>query len=162
MKSLGKTLRDNRRRTHSRIAGWLRPRLGAVGTKYRVAARIRIANRWASRHPKRTFGYVAGSLLMVLVCDVMVTGIRAEMKEPDVSMIANVEPVFNGFRTIQSNKERQRRTILEMTATGQSLHREIDSLIALPSKTHADSVGIISRYNRLESIVKSLKTNDND
>ena len=162
MKSLGKTLRDSRRRTHSRIAGWLRPRIGAIGTNLRLAARIRIANRWASRHPKKTFGYVAGSLLMVLVCDVMVAGLRAEMNEPDVSMIANVEPVFNGFRTIQSNKERQRRTILEMTATGQSLRHEIDSLIAIPSKTHADSVGIISRYSRLESIVKSLKTADND
>ncbi len=162
MKSLRKTLRDSRHKTHSKIASWLRPHLGAVGTRYRLAARIRIANRWATRHPKRTFGMVVGSLLLVLVSDMMVTSVRAEMNEPDVNMIANVEPVFNGFRTIQSNKDRHRRTIIEMTSKGQSLRHEIDSLIAIPSKTHADSVAIISRYSRLESIVKSLKQIDND
>ena len=162
MKSLKKTISDSRLRTSHQIKSWLQPRLGSVGRRYRLAARIRIANRWATRHPKRTFGYVVGTLLMVLVCDVMVTGMKAEMKEPDVNMIANVEPVFNGFRTIQANKDSHRRTILEMTSQGQNLKHELDSLIAIPRKSHADSIGIIKRYGQLENLVKTLKNNDND
>ena len=103
MKSLKKTISDSRLRTSNQIKSWLQPRLGSVGRRYRLAARIRIANRWATRHPKRTFGYVVGTLLTVLISDVAITGMRAEIKEPDVNMIANVEPVFIGFRTIQAN-----------------------------------------------------------
>ncbi|MBD5426983.1 MAG: hypothetical protein HDR38_05470 [Treponema sp.] len=162
MKSLKKTISDSRLRTSNQIKSWLQPRLGSVGRRYRLAARIRIANKWATQHPKRTFGYVVGTLLTVLFCDVAITGMRAEMKEPDVNMIANVEPVFNGFRTIQANKDTHRRTVLEMTSKGQAVKDELDSLIALPHKTHADSIGIIRRYGQLENLVKTLKQNDND
>ena len=132
MKSLKKTISDSRLRTSNQIKSWLQPRLGSVGKRYKLAARIRIANRWATQHPKRTFGYVVGTLLMVLLCDIMIAGMRAEMKEPDVNMIANVEPVFNGFRTIQANKDTHRRTVLEMASKGQAIKHELDSLIALP------------------------------
>lgn len=162
MKSLRKTMRDSRLKTHHAVSGWLKPKMGAIGSRYRVAARIRLANLWASRHPKRTFAYVVATLLMVLVGDIMVTGMRAEMKESNVNLIANVEPIFNGFRTIQANKETHRKTILEMTTKGQSIRHELDSMIAIPSKSHDDSIGIIRRYNQLENIVKSLKQNDND
>ena len=162
MKSLKRTIRDSRLKTHNVIHTWLKPKMGAIGTRYRLAARIRMANRWAARHPKRTFIYVVGSLLMILLGDMMFAGMIAEMKEPNVNMIANVEPIFNGFRTIQANKETHRKTILDMTTKGQSIRHELDSMIAIPAKSHKDSIGIIRRYNQLENIVKSLKQNDND
>lgn len=162
MKSLSRTVRDSRLRTHNVIRAWLKPKMGAIGTRYRLAARIRMANGWATRHPKRTFLYVVGTLLTVLLGDMMVSGMRAEMKEPNVKMIANVEPIFNGFRTIQANKNTHRRTIMELAAKGQVVRHELDSIIAIPAKSHEDSIGIIRRYNQLENIVKSLKQNDND
>lgn len=162
MKSIRKSIHDSRLKAHDVINTWLKPRVGSIGIRYRIAARVRLANACASRHPKRTFICVVGTLLMVLVADMMVAGMRAEMKEPDVDLIANVEPVFNGFRTIQANKETHRKTILKMTEKGQSIRHELDSLIAIPTKSHADSIGIIRRYGQLESIVKSLKQNDND
>ena len=162
MKSLSRTIRDSRLSTHNVIRAWLKPKMGAIGTRYRLTARIRMANRWAARHPKRTFLYVVGSLLMILLGDMMVVGIRAEMKEPNINMIANVEPIFNGFRTIQANKEAHRKTILDMTTKGQTIRHELDSMIAIPTKSHEDSIGIIRRYNQLDNIVKSLKQNDND
>lgn len=162
MKSLSRTIRDSRLRSHNVIRAWLKPKMGVIGTRYRLAARIRMANSWATRHPKRTFLYVVGSLLFILVGDMMVAGMRAEMKEPNVNMIANVEPIFNGFRTIQANKEAHRKTILDMTTKGQTIRHELDSMIAIPAKSHEDSIGIIQRYNQLDNIVKSLKQNDND
>lgn len=162
MKSLSRTIRGSRLRTHNVIRTWLKPKMGAIGTRYRLAARIRMANSWATKHPKRTFLYVVGTLLTVLLSDMMVVGTRAEMKEQNVNMIANVEPIFNGFRTIQANKEAHRKTILDMTINGQTIRHELDSMIAIPTKSHEDSIGIIRRYNQLENIVKSLKQNDND
>ena len=162
MKSLSRTIRDSHLRTHNVIRAWLKPKMSAIGTRYRIAARIQMANGWATRHPKRTFLYVVGSLLFILVGDMMVAGMRAEMKEPNVNMIANVEPIFNGFRTIQANKDTHRRTIMELATKGQTIRHELDSMIAIPAKSHEDSIGIIRRYNQLDNIVKSLKQNDND
>lgn len=146
----------------SRMILWLRPKFGAIGNRLRLAARIRIANSWAARHPKKTFGYVVGTLAMVLFFDISIAGIRSESRMENVNHIANVEPIFNGFRAIQANKDSQRRTILELTDRGKTLRHELDSLIAIPQKSHRDSVDIIRRYARLENIVKSLKMNDND
>lgn len=162
MKSIRKTLRNSRLATSNQIKSWLQPKMGAIGTRYRLAARVRLANAWATRHPKKTFGYVVGTLLTIIFCDIAIAGIRAESQMENVNQIANVEPIFNGFRAIQANKESQHQTILEMTNQGQILRRELDSLIAIPRKSHRDSVDIIRRYTRLENIVKSLKHNDNE
>lgn len=78
-----------------------------------------------------------------------------------MATIANMTPLFDGFRTIQANKDMHRSTLLELTAKGQSIREELDSMIALPYKSHADSVRIVQRYRQLEGIVKSLKNNDN-
>ena len=155
-------MRDSRLRTNDAVTGWLKPRMGAIGTRCRLAARIRMANRWAARHPKRTFGYVIGTLLFILLGDVAITGARLESNEPDFSTIAQVEPIFSGFRNIQAGKETQRRQHVDMTDKGRRLHRQLDSLIAIPRKSHSDSIEIIRRYRSLEQIVKSLKQHDNN
>ena len=155
-------MRDSRLRTNDAVTGWLKPRMGAIGTRCRLAARIRMANRWAVRHPKRTFGYVIGTLLFILLGDVAITGARLESNEPDISTIAQVEPIFRGFRNIQAGKETQRRQLVDMTDKGRRLHRQLDSLIAIPRKSHSDSIEIIRRYRSLEQIVKSLKQHDNN
>lgn len=162
MKSIKKTIKDNRIKTHQAVCGCLKPKMNAVGTRWRIAARIRLANSWATRHPKKTFGYVVGTLLMVLLVDVAFTGVRAEMNNPDLARIANVEPIFNGFRTIQANKDTHLKTVMELAVRGKVIRQELDSMIRIPVKSHADSIGIIKRYNSLESIVKSLKQNDNN
>ena len=164
MKSFRKTLRESRLRTHQLVRSWLQPKLGAIGIKYRLAGRIRLANIWARKHPRRTFAYVTGSLLLVLVANIAVDGLFAKSNEPnelnELSVIAPVDPMLEGFRAIQANKTVHRGTLMDLTAKGQLLHEELDSLIALPYKTHADSIHIIQSYHQLESIVKSLKNNN--
>ena len=164
MKSFRKTLRESRLRTHQLVRSWLQPKLGAIGIKYRLVGRIRLANIWARKHPRRTFAYVTGSLLLVLVANIAVDGLFAKSNEPnelnELSVIAPVDPMLEGFRAIQANKTVHRGTLMDLTAKGKLLHEELDSLIALPYKTHADSIHIIQSYRQLESIVKSLKNNN--
>ena len=86
MKSFRKTLRESRLQTHQLVRSWLQPKLGAIGIKYRLAGRIRLANIWARKHPRRTFAYVTGSLLLVLVANIAVDGLFAksnELNEPN-------------------------------------------------------------------------------
>ena len=161
MKSFRKSIRNSRLRTHQLIRSWLQPKIGAVGPRYRLPGRIRLANIWAKKHPKRTFAYVTSFLLFLMVGTVLMDTVRMEdTHEPDVSTIASMEPLFEGFRTIQVNKNVHRSTLMELTEKGQFLREELDSLIAIPRKSHQDSIHIVQSYNRLESIVKSLKHND--
>ena len=161
MKSFRKRIQESRLRTHFLVRAWLQPKLGAIGTRYRLAARIRLANRWAAKHPKVTFASVAGTLLLLLVSTVAIDSGKGRQGEPDISTIASMEPVFSGFRTIQANKDIHRSTLLDMTVKGQLLRHELDSMIAIPGKSREDSMRIILKYRQLENIVKSIKNNDN-
>ena len=109
-----KKLRESRLRTHQQIRAWLQPKLGKAGERLRLAGRIRLANIWARKHPKRTFACVTGILSLLLVCS-LVTGRDCSngnsMVKPDINGIASMEPLFQGFRTIQSNKGLHRVTI---------------------------------------------------
>lgn len=157
MKSFRKRIQESRLRTHFLVRAWLQPKLGAIGTRYRLAARIRLANRWAAKHPKVTFASVAGTLLLLLVSTVAIDSGKGRQGDT----IASMEPVFSGFRTIQANKDIHRSTLLDMTVKGQLLRHELDSMIAIPVKSREDSMRIILKYRQLENIVKSIKNNDN-
>jgi len=158
-----KKLRESRLRTHLQIRAWLQPKLGKAGERLRLAGRIRLANIWARKHPKRTFACVTGVLSLLLVCS-LVTGRgssnRDSMVKPDINGIASMEPLFQGFRTIQSNKGLHRITMLELADSGRAIRRELDSLIAIRRKSHGDSLRIVRQYRRLENIVKFINNKE--
>ena len=165
MKSLRKILHESRLKTHQQVRSWLQPKMGAIGTKYRLEARIRLANAWAIKHPKRTFAYVTGTLAFVLMGNIWISGANVdssnELNEANRTLISNMEPLFSGFHTIQANKDIQRTTLMDLVAQGQELREELDSMIAVPNKSRIDSARIIQRYRQLENIVKSLNNNEN-
>lgn len=109
MKSLRKTLHESRLKTHQQVRSWLQPKMGAIGTKYRLAARIRLANAWAIKHPKKTFAYVVSSLLFLLVGNLWISGTKTdpsnELSESNISML----PTWNRF-SVASIPYRQTRT----------------------------------------------------
>lgn len=98
MKSLRKILHESRLKTHQQVRSWLQPKMGAIGTKYRLEARIRLANAWAIKHPKRTFAYVTGTLAFVLMGNIWISGANVdssnELNEANRNLISNMEPLF--------------------------------------------------------------------
>ena len=74
------------------------------------------------------------------------------MVKPDINGIASMEPLFQGFRAIQSNKGLHRVTMLELADSGRAI-------IAIRQKSHGDSLRIIRQYRRLENIVKFINNN---
>lgn len=157
MRSLRKTLRNQRLKTHQLISAWLRPKTEAVGRRYRLAARIRLANKRAAQHPKRTFAVVTGTLLCVLIGSIALDSFTFHKQEPQVEDIASMDAVFNGFHAIQANKSYQQNTLQQLAVMGQDTRRSLDSLIAIPRKSHSDSIRIVQHYRQLERIVNSLK-----
>ena len=167
MKSIKRSLQESRLNTHRLIRAWLQPRLGEVGNRFRLGGRIRLANRWARKHPRRTFACVVGSLAFLLAGniagDVLLTGNRktdeaAWTGTESLNGIALVEPMFQGFRTIQANKNVHRTTLMEHDWPGTETAGGTGFAHRLPRKSHADSIQIVQRYQQLEHIVQSLKT----
>lgn len=162
MKSIKKKIRKSHLQTHQALNSWLHPKMERVGIKWRLAARIRLANVWAVKHPKRTFTYVMGSLLFLLVSTVVWDGRNTESQKPEVSIPwPGYGTVFNGSYYNANNGEAPEYPV----GTGHrraSIREELDSLIAIPHKTHGDSLRIIKQYRQLESIVKSLNNNENN
>lgn len=156
-----KKLRESRLRTHLQIRAWLQPKLGKAGERLRLAGRIRLANIWARKHPKRTFACVTGTLSLLLVCS-LISRPDGTDNAHGIGVIANMEPLFQGFRTIQSNKGLHRATMLELADSGRAIRRELDSLIAMPKKSHGDSLRIVRQYRRLENIVKFINNGEHD
>ena len=159
-----KKLRESRLRTHLQIRTWLQPKLGKAGERLRLAGRIRLANIWARKHPKRTFACVTGTLSLLLVCSLVMNNSKPDGTDNahGIGVIANMEPLFQGFRTIQSNKGLHRATIQELADSGRVIRRELDSLIAMPKKSHGDSLRIVRQYRRLENIVKFINNGEHD
>ena len=158
-----KKLRESRLRTHLQIRAWLQPKLGKAGERLRLVGRIRLANIWARKHPKRTFACVTEVLSLLLVCSLVTGNDRPDnVDEQDISAIASMEPLFQGFRTIQSNKGLHRATIQELADSGRTIRQELDSLIAMPKKSHGDSLRIVRQYRRLENIVKFINNGEHD
>ncbi|MCH5228339.1 MAG: hypothetical protein J1F16_11090 [Muribaculaceae bacterium] len=155
-------IKNSKRHLDTTFRQWLRPKVKGFSNRYRIAARIRLANIRAKKHPKKTFFLVSCSLLVIFFSDLAMTVFGTAGSSPGMEGITKVEPLFEGFRTIQANKDQQRKSILEMVAKGQELKSELDSMIAIPVKSRQDSIIILQKYSRLEKIANSLKDDNNE
>ena len=153
-----KQKRDEQIARHT--AGLLRKLL----EKARLRERIDQANRWAACHRKGTLCWTVGLLSLSLLIGIMMTVSEFNRSEDtqqssglQLDGIANVRPMFDGFHRIQNAKNYQDGQLGGMISDGQRLKRELDSLVAMPYKTHDDSATIIVKYHQLEYIVKQIK-----
>ena len=157
MKSIKNRIRDSKKRMGETIESLLRPLMAKTGMRLRVGPRIRLLNSRASRNPKRTFALVFSSLLLIFLADLSLALFHPVKTAAPKMEMASVDTVFSGFRTIQDNKEIHRRRLSEMALDGNEIRHRLDSLIALPHKSRADSIEIRMEYMRLERIVRTLK-----
>ena len=153
-----KQKRDEQIARHT--AGLLRKLL----EKARLRERIDQANRWAACHRKGTLCWTVGLLSLSLLIGIMMTVSEFNRSEDtqqssglQLDGIANVRPMFDGFHRIQNAKNYQDGQLGGMISDGQRLKRELDSLVAMPYKTHDDSAAIIVKCHQLEFIVKQIK-----
>lgn len=166
MRTPGKRMREARERAHARLAGWTREKAGAAGRRWRVAARVRLANRWAGKHPKMVFALTAGSLALLLALGVLPAAVPS-LRPPASAVrpmppIVRVDTVFGGFRSIQDGKERHAKEVTGLTAEGEAARAELDSLLSAGVRTRGDSARAVMLYGRLERIVDALENKIED
>lgn len=127
--------------------------------KFKVKEKVAQANAWAEANKKRTSCITIGLLLLSLIVGSWLTLTATQNEAQMLSGLSDVKPMFEGMHRIQKVKNMQVEQTTEMTNKGKQLKHELDSLVALPVKTHKDSTDIIVKYKQLELVIKYL---DND
>ena len=153
-----KRLKAKRQAMHDSIKSVAQEFCFGIGLRFKLKEKIDAANRWAACHPKRVVALTVGSLVLSLAVNLMLSTSEPKEATPDFGNIADLQPMFEGMRQIQTGKTMGQRIVVGFVDEGQRLRLELDSLVALPIKSHTDSVQIVAKYRRLEKIVDKLKT----
>ena len=123
---------------------------------FKVRERIDRMNQWAEKHKKRTVTITIGILTLSLILGSWLTFSSNSNESELFSDMTDVRPDFEGMRRIQRLKSLQVEQTTDLTNRGQRLKRDLDSLIAIPVKSHKDSVDIMVKYHQLEIVVDYL------
>ena len=96
-----------------------------LGKKYGIGEKIAKANAWADGHRRKT----AGILFSVNFC------------------------IYLQLHRIEDMKTVQKNTFVKLGSRVVTLKHEVDSLMAKPNKSHADSVLALAKYEELQTIM---------
>ena len=128
-----------------------------IGKKYGIGEKIAKANVWADGHRRKT----AGILFSVNTCIYLIgfvlcmSGSEADgssIKDP-MQDLAQIQPMFSQLHRIEDMKTVQKKTYVQLSHRAVKLKREVDSLMAMPGKTHQDSVLALQKYDELNTIM---------
>ena len=128
-----------------------------MGKKYGIGEKIAKANAWADGHRRKTAGilfsvnfciYIIGFLLCMSGNDANGNSIQDPMQD-----LAQIQPMFSQLHRIEDMKTVQKKTYVQLSNRAVRLKREVDSLMAMPGKTHQDSVLALQKYDELKTIM---------
>ena len=128
-----------------------------MGKKYGIGEKIAKANAWADGHRRKTAGilfsvnfciYIIGFMLCMSGNDANGNGIQDPMQD-----LAQIQPMFSQLHRIEDMKTVQKKTYVQLSNRAVRLKHEVDSLMAMPGKTHQDSVLALQKYDELNMIM---------
>ena len=127
-----------------------------IGKKYGIGEKIAKANAWADGHRRKT----AGILFSVNTCIYLIgfilcmsgSEVDSSIKDP-MQDLAQIQPMFSQLHRIEDMKTVQKKTYVQFSHRAVKLKREVDSLMAMPGKTHQDSVLALQKYDELNTIM---------
>ena len=127
-----------------------------LGKKYGIGEKVAKANAWADGHRRKT----AGILFSVNTCIYLIGFLLCMSEESNSSSIkdpiqdlAQIQPMFSQLHRIEDMKTVQKKTYVQLSNRAVKLKREVDSLMAMPGKTHQDSVLALQKYDELKTIL---------
>ena len=127
-----------------------------LGKKYGIGEKVAKANAWADGHRRKT----AGILFSVNFCIYLIGFLLCMSEEGNSSSIkdpmrdfAQVQPMFTQLHRIEDMKTVQKNTFVKLGSRVVTLKHEVDSLMAKPNKSHADSVLALAKYEELQTIM---------
>ena len=128
-----------------------------MGKKYGIGEKITKANAWADGHRRKTAGFLFSVNFCIYIIGFMLcmSGNEADgnsIQDP-MQNLAQIQPMFSQLHRIEDMKTVQKHTYVQLSNRAVRLKREVDSLMAMPRKTHQDSVLALQKYDELKTIM---------
>ena len=127
-----------------------------MGKKYGIGEKVAKANAWADGHRRKTAGilFSVNATIYIIGFLLCMSGSTdgSSIKDP-MQDFAQVQPMFSQLHRIEDMKTVQKNAIVELSNRAVTLKREVDSLMAMPGKSHEDSVLALQKYDELKTIM---------
>lgn len=158
MFNIKKKGRETSQRFHRAIKELLSPHFTRLGDRLKIRQRIRLANIWARRYPKRLMiNYSAFAVLLIGIT--LLSDFRlSKPQDPDALGLKSIPSMRHRLQSMNNTEmqnERIRQEVNKLGNKGMKIYNELDSLMKLPVKTREDSVRIINNYNILNETFNS-------
>lgn len=143
----------NTNKINDAIKDCLSPSIQKASEKIKFHRKIRIANIWARKHPKKLMAYYVTFALCLLSVTLIFDFLSKKKTNDglDLKLMPTINHRLNNIYNTEIQNEKIRMALGELGAKGMELYQELDSLIRIPNKTHEDSVKIYSTYNILNN-----------
>lgn len=141
-----------------KVGTLLTPYLLRINRFLRWSSRKRLINRWAGKHPYQFFGLTFcsfGIILLMTFIPGQSDGTNIPLKD-ELQSVPNVNRSLNQLQAIQSVKDRQSKEVAQLIYDGARIRKQLDSLIAIPQKSHKDSLEIVRKHKQLKIIVNTI------
>ena len=162
MFNIKKKGRANAQRFHRALKEFLSPHLARLGERLKLRQRIRLANIWARRHPKKLMINYSAFAVLLIGITLLSDSLFSKPEEPDFLGMQSIPSMNHRLRSLNNTEvqnERIRQEVNELGNKGMQIYNELDSLMKLPVKTPDDSVRIIQNYNILN---ETFNLNDHE
>ena len=124
-----------------------------IGKKYAIGEKIAKANAWADGHRRKTAGILFSVNATIYAIGLLLCMSGNDSISDPMQDFAQVQPMFAQLHRIEDMKTVQKKTYVQLSNRAVRLKREVDSLMAMPGKTHQDSVLALQKYDELKMIM---------
>lgn len=153
---------ENPHRIQQKLTAALSPCFKRLGDRLKLRQRLRLANVWAIRHPRKLmFNYSSFAVLllgMTLLSDLFCTD-KQQQDPISLKSIPSMSHRLQSLNDTEIKKERIKQEVHRLGEKGLEVYNELDSLMKLPDKTRKDSLRIIANYDILN---KTFNNNRNE
>ncbi len=151
--------RENSAQLYKVLQTYISPIVRQFSEKIKLQRKIRIANIWAKRHPKRLMVYYISFaiclLSITLIADFSIK--RDSSEDLGLKDIPSMSHRLQSLNNTEIQNERIKQEVGELGAKGMLLYNQLDSMMKLPYKTRQDSLKILSTYDILNNTFNKQK-----
>lgn len=144
----------------SRIRAYLEEKVKGWSQNQDISGKIDHLNQLANDNPKHTAALTFSFLCLCVIIAFGLSFLPSKEELSPFTEIEDISPILQGKQQIEEMKQQQTNGVKSFILQGQLLKKDLDSLVALPHKSHIDSIEILRKHKQLEIIVRHLNEKD--